>query len=263
MKEAALTIGIISALPQEQVSLLTKIEDRKQLTPTVIKGRIGNHTVIVTLSGMGKVNASSTAQMLISQYNIDAILFSGVAGGLNPDYKVGDVVIASKAFQHDFGYAGESFVMRAVGHLPEIGLGSESADPNIDLSQFWTKKALDNIKQHASICSESFSAVEVNNQHYHPKLFLNGTDATGDVFVANGELKSKLQELGGDLVEMEGGAVAQVALNNKVPCMIIRAISDAADQQAEINFQTFFEQVASNNATLVAELVNSINYPIK
>lgn len=257
-----MTIGIMSALPQEQVNLLTKIENSKQLSPTLIKGNIGDHTVFVTLSGMGKVNAASTAQMLISQHNVEALIFSGVAGGLNPDYKVGDVIIASKTFQHDFGYAGEEFKMHAVGHLPEIGLGSETADPNFDLSQFWADGALDKLKQHASVCSESFSAVEVNKQDYRPKLFLSGSDATGDVFVANAETKNQLRKLGGDLVEMEGGAVAQVAFNNKKPCMIIRAISDAADQQAEINFQTFFEQVARNNATLVAELVKGIDYPI-
>lgn len=118
------TIGLLSAMPEELEDLRAQITNRQELEQGIIKGNIGSHTIYATLSGIGKVNASATAQKLISEFKIRILLFSGVAGGINPDYNVGDVIVASQAFQHDVGQWGQEFTMHAAGSLPEIGIGT-------------------------------------------------------------------------------------------------------------------------------------------
>ena len=144
------TIGVLSAMPAELEGLKAQITNQQEVEQGIIKGNIGSHTVYATLSGIGKVNASSMAQKLISEFSAGIILFSGVAGGINPDYNVGDVILASHAFQHDYGHLGKEFKMHAVGTLPEIGIGSGEESPYFDLSVFWEVDILNNLKKGSS-----------------------------------------------------------------------------------------------------------------
>ncbi len=255
---SAKTIGILSAMPVELESLKNKISGKKESSSEIIKGKIGSHTVYATLSGIGKVNAAAMAQKLISEYNIDILIFSGVAGGINPELNVGDVVFVTQAFQHDFGFLGEKFKMHAVGTLPEIGIGTGNESVYFDLSNFWQKEVLADLKKHAAKFSKSFNSVQVNNKEYLPVLKLNTIVATGDQFIANDDKKKFLQDQKADIVEMEGAAVAQITLKNKVPCLILRSLSDKAGEEANIDFQKFFEIVAKNNSSLVAYLIEQL-----
>lgn len=252
------TIGVLSAMPAELEHLKAQITNPQEVEQGIIKGSIGSHTIYATLSGIGKVNASSTAQKLISEFNTDIILFSGVAGGINPDYNVGDVVLASQAFQHDFGHLGEEFKMHAVGTLPEVGIGTGEESSYFDLNVFWNADILSNLKNEAIEFSKSFSSVQVNGKGYLPAFKIDGIVATGDQFIANDAKKKYLWTQKADIVEMEGAAVAQVALKNKIPCMIIRSVSDKAGEDANVNFQIFFATVAKNNAELVIHLLKKI-----
>lgn len=254
----AKTIGILSAMPAELESLKNKISKQKEISKGIIKGKIGSHTVYATLSGIGKVNAAAMAQKLISEYNINILIFSGVAGGINPAFNVGDVVIVSQAFQHDFGYLGEKFKIHAVGTLPEIGIGTGNESVYFDLSNFWQKEVLADMKKNAVKFSKSFANVQVNNKEYLPVLKLNGIVATGDQFIANEAKKQSLRDQKADIVEMEGAAVAQITQKNEVPCLILRSLSDKAGEKANIDFQKFFEIVATNNSSLVAYLVEQL-----
>lgn len=252
------TIGLLSAMPEELEDLKAQITNSQEVEEGIIKGNIGSHTIYATLSGIGKVNASATAQKLISEFNVRILLFSGVAGGINPDYNVGDVILVSQAFQHDVGHWGKEFTMHAVGSLPEIGIGSGKESPYFDLNAFWQPAVLNNIKNQAIQFSKEFSTVHVNNKDYLPVLKVDGIVATGDQFIANDAKKEYLRSKKTDVVEMEGAAVAQVAFKNRIPCMIIRAVSDKAGEDANVNFQVFFATVAKNNADLVVHLLKHI-----
>jgi adenosylhomocysteine nucleosidase len=252
------TIGLLSAMPEELEDLQAQITNKQEVEQGIIKGNIGSHTIYATLSGIGKVNASATAQKLISEFKVRILLFSGVAGGINPDYNVGDVILASQAFQHDVGHWGKEFTLHAAGSLPEIGIGTGKESPYLDLNVFWQPAVLNNLKEQAIQFSKSFSTVRVNNKDYLPALKVDGIVATGDQFIANNAKKKYLRIKKSDVVEMEGAAVAQVAFKNRIPCMIIRAVSDKAGEDATINFQAFFATVAKNNADLVVHLLKYI-----
>ncbi|MCP3874896.1 MAG: 5'-methylthioadenosine/S-adenosylhomocysteine nucleosidase [Desulfobacteraceae bacterium] len=111
-----------------------------EISAGIVKGKIGSHSVYATLSGIGKVNAAAMAQKLISEYKINILIFSGVAGGINPAFNIGDVVFVTQAFQHDYGYLGETFKMHAVGTVPEIGIGTGNEFVYFDLSNFFLAK---------------------------------------------------------------------------------------------------------------------------
>ncbi len=254
----AKTLGVLSAMPAELEQFKTHITNQQEVAQGIIKGHIGSHTVYATLSGIGKVNAAATAQRLISEFNAGIIIFSGVAGGINPDLNVGDVIVASQAFQHDFGHLGKGFTMHAVGSLPEIGIGTGEESAYLDLDAFWEADILNNLKKKAIEFSKSFNSVQVNSKNYSPVLKINGVVATGDQFIANDAKKKFLRSQRADIVEMEGAAVAQVASKNKIPCMIIRSVSDKAGADANVNFPIFFAAVAHNNAELVAHLLQYI-----
>lgn len=254
----AQTVGILSAMPAELESLKSKISDEED-SSGIIKGRIGSHTVYAALSGIGKVNAAAMAQKLISEYHVDVLIFSGVAGGINPEINIGDVVFVTQAFQHDYGHLGENFTLHAVGTVPEIGVGTGNETVYFDLSEFWQKELLADMKKSAAQFSKSFTRVQVNGSGYVPVLKLGGTVATGDQFLANDNKKQSLRgEQQADIVEMEGAAVAQVAQKNEIPCLLLRSISDKAGEEANIDFQNFFEIVAKNNSTLVAHLIEQL-----
>ncbi len=252
------TIGILSAMPAELENLKSKITHQKVVSKGIIKGKIGSHTVYATLSGIGKVNAAAMTQKLISEYQINVLIFSGVAGGINPAFNVGDVVFVSQAFQHDFGYLGERFTMHAVGTVPEIGIGTGDESVYFDLGKFWSKELLVKMKKNAAQFAELFTPVQVDGKDYLPALKFDGIVATGDQFLANDVKKQSLLDQKADIVEMEGAAVAQIAQKNKIPCLILRSISDKAGEKADINFQKFFEIVAINNSSLVAYLVRQM-----
>jgi len=242
----ASTIGIIAALPAEIISL-----SKQEITEgQFIKTNISNHKVVMTLSGVGKVNAAMTAQKLISEYKVDLIIFSGVTGALNETYNIGDIIIADKVFQYDYGFLGadDNLVIHKPGFMPELGLGtgSESLFYNMHDVKNW-----DNIL----ISLKTIQFDKINN--YEPRL-ITGTVATGDQFVSSATKKKELVAIGADAVEMEGGAVAQVASANNVPCIIIRSISDKANHDASVDFVTFVKVAALNNSAIVKTILEKL-----
>ncbi|THB73723.1 MAG: 5'-methylthioadenosine/adenosylhomocysteine nucleosidase [Desulfobulbaceae bacterium] len=254
----SMSIGVISAMDAEQRSFLAAVADKQVLADQVTKGTYGNHTIYATLSGIGKVNAAAVAQKLISSHQVDAIIFSGVAGGINPDLNIGDIVVASAAFQHDYGFLGASFLVHATGTVPELGIGTGDESIYFDLSQNWPPEMLRAINTRLGQSTEPLQQAMVNGQSYTPLLKIGGIVATGDQFIANETKKEALHKLKADVVEMEGGAVAQVASQNKIPLLIIRSVSDKAGEQAEIDFKTFFAAVAHNNAVVVKTVLETI-----
>lgn len=189
---------------------------------------------------MGKVNAAMTAQKIISEHHVKAIIFTGVAGAINSKYKIGDIVVATHTFQHDYGFFGREFIPHAVGRLPEIGIGKEELPLLVNLEK--------SITQFSNIIAE-LSALEGKLKN-NAKVY-TGVIATGDQFIASTEKSAWLKELGADAVEMEGAAVAQVALHHQIPILLIRSISDQADHQSHIDFKSFVNSASLNHALII------------
>ena len=257
----AARIGILSALPQELKYVKQETKELKTRSigrSDFFTGRIGEISVVLTLSGMGKVNAAVAAQRLISEFSVRAILFTGVAGGIDDSFEIGDVVLGKEAFQHDFGFLGQTFKIHRPGALPEIGIGTGDEKKEYDLTKWPVMESGEQfftfLQKRIQGMRPSFEKVKVDNIEYAPKFGV-GVIATGDQFISQDAKNQELWNLGADLVEMEGASVAQVAYENDMPCLILRSISDKAGHEASIDFSTFFEKVAKNNAGIVTDLL--------
>lgn len=238
-------LGIIGAMDSEVAALVAAIENKETRTAagTVFySGSVAGHPVVVAKCGIGKVCAALCTQVLADLYEVDGIVNTGVAGGLAPGMAVGDLVVATSAVQHDFDLTDLGY---SRGCIPAGGGDKTSptfwpTDPG--LSAAFTAAA-ERVK---TAVGDSFTCRQ-------------GVVASGDVFVANGELKAALRrDFDAVAAEMEGAAMAQAAALNRVPCAIIRAISDLADGEAKISFDVFEERAAALSAAIVIEMVKAL-----
>ncbi len=229
------TIGIIGAMKDEITPLLEYYKEFETLT----LGKLEFHKITlekenkilyITQSKIGKVSASIAATTLITKYNCEKILFTGVAGANHKNLDIGDLVIGNKLVHHDvditaFGHP--------KGHIPEIGI-------EIDTSPELNKIAESIIK----------------NKNHNYKI---GTIATGDQFVHSKEIKDEItKNFNAIAIEMEGVAVAQVCMQLEIPCFILRAISDNANGDAPENFEEFVKQSAIKSSEIITEMIELI-----
>ena len=259
----SIRIGIIAALPQE-LNLITHSLKNKKVevlyNRKIYTGEIGETKVVALLADVGKVNASISSQLVLSHYQCDALILTGLAGGLNAKYEIGDVIIAKEVFQHDYGFWGkEGFIVHKPGTVPEIGIGT-GKEPIMQSISKWPKikdpKAFFNMVASIKSMRPSFEEINVSQKSRKPNIYI-GTVSTGDQFIANDSKRNELLQLGADVVEMEGAAIAKVASVFDVPLIIIRTISDKAGFRAEIDFPTFIETVSKNNAKIITQLLQS------
>lgn len=229
-------IGIIGAMEVEVASLKSEIENAVVTTATGLEfceGKIGNADVVIVKSGIGKVNAAICTQILIDKFGVDAILNTGVAGSLNNDINVGDVLLSTDVVHHDvdatvFGYA--------LGEVPQMGVKSFTA--------------CEKMRAHALKAIKN-SGIEVG--------VFEGRVASGDQFICTSEKKHFIKDnFNADCCEMEGAAIAHTASVNKVPFLIIRAISDKADETSEITYDVFEAKAAKDCAALVKEYLKEL-----
>ncbi len=226
--------GIIGAMKSE-VALLKedmRIEyQKKKASMEFLTGYLGNNEVVVVQSGIGKVNAAICTQILIDDFKVTHIINVGVAGSLNNTLDIGDIVISVDAVQHDFTVEEIGF---RKGEIPFTGLVAFSAD------EVLRKKAVEAVQ--ASL--PSISVIE-------------GRICSGDQFISSNETKARIiNEFSGDCVEMEGAAVAQVCYLNNIPFVILRAISDKADDDGKISFAEFEKKAAANSAKLIEYMMH-------
>ena len=238
-----MTIGIIGALPEE-IALLKKqlinVHSEIIAQREYLSGTINNISVVLVFSRWGKVAAASTATTLIERYAVDFLIFTGVAGAINSDLRIGDIVIANRLVQYDMDASA----------LPGI---ERFEIPLLGVSYFPVDSSLVNLvcKAVRSYCEESVH--EDIDAHLRAEFDIAkqqcvvGTIASGDRFIADNEsvrmLRNTISEL--QCVEMEGAAVAQVAYEYDIPYMVIRTISDSANQDAISDFPRFVDKVAS------------------
>ena len=235
------TIGILGAIPQEINGI---IETLTSVQPSVIGGRtyyegyLGTQKVVVVYSRIGKVAAAATVATLLLNFKVNKVVFIGVAGGIHEKINVGDVVVAKTLVQYDM----DASPLRPKFEVPLLGKAFFNADENWSLN---TKAIIsdiinmDNLQQ--LITPEELSTFDIET----PKVHF-GTIASGDQFFSTQEQKQKLQQELPEVlcVEMEGAAVAQVCYEFDVPFIVIRTISDKADQEASFSFQSFVERIS-------------------
>lgn len=209
-------------------------------------GRIGNSEVVLAQSGLGKVNTASLSALLWERFRPSLVVFTGVAGGLDPDLGVGDVVVGEKTVQHDAGVAANEGIRRyQAGHIPFFN----------PTDQFGFRPAPDLLETVRQIAGSTTLTPVMGRK---PSIVF-GTIATGDVFVQDEVTRRLLHtELGAVAVEMEGGALGQTATALGFDHLVVRAVSDLADDGADHDFGQFVGEVAANSARLVLTLLDRL-----
>lgn len=228
-------LGIIGAMDVEVDSLKSVMSDteiNKTAGMDFYKGKINDKEVVVVKCGIGKVNAAMCTQVLADIYHVDAVINTGVAGSLNNDIDICDIVVSTCAQQHDMDVTPLGYDK---GIIPDMDTSIFYADSNL------ITLAKDSVKS---------AGLEV-------KVF-EGKVVSGDQFIGTAKAKATLKELFlGDCAEMEGASIAHVASLNKIPFLIIRAISDKADGGAEMDYPTFEKKAAENSIKLLKEIIKN------
>jgi adenosylhomocysteine nucleosidase len=209
-------------------------------------GKLKGRNVIACRSGIGKVNAAMVTALLVQHYRPSEVIFCGIAGGINPDLHPGDIVIAARTAQHDFGnLTTEGMEVRGTKSPMTWLRNPVFMEPDARLLAV-AETAGKRLK---------LPEIETATGKRQPRI-IKGVVATGDVFVASPAKKTELRKaLGADAVEMEGAAMAQVCRDVRVPWLIIRSISDGADHNALQDFDSFTSLAAQNAAQLAIEIV--------
>jgi adenosylhomocysteine nucleosidase len=242
--------GILGAMSIEIQMLESQLKDKKIekiLGVDFHTGVLNGRNVVMAVSGIGKVNAAMTATLLIDHFRPSEIIFSGVAGGLNPDLAPGDIVLGEKTAQHDYGD------LTATGFYPQptgkgIPLFMNAPERLLSLAESAAKDA-------------AMEKVLTTQGERLPRI-IRGVIVTGDVFVADVAKTAELRKMfNADAVEMEGAAVAQVCWKQNVPCLIIRCICDKADDSADADFELFLKSAATNSSKLTMSLMKLLAKP--
>ena len=225
-------IGIIGAMDEEVAMLkekLTEVQVETKAAMDFYKGKLEGKDVVVVRSGIGKVNAAMCAQILADVYHADHVINTGIAGSLKAEINIGDIVLSTDALQHDMD-------AQAFGYEP-------GQIPRVDTLSF---KADEKMIALAKECCE-----KVN-----PEIgVFTGRVVSGDQFISdNGTKAALVKDYDGYCAEMEGASMAQVATLNKIPFVIIRAISDKADDSAPVAYETFEEQAIVHTVKLLAAM---------
>ena len=234
-------IGIIGAMDLE----IKKLTTEEMTSETIVEkagmkfhiGRLDNTDVVIVKSGVGKVNAAVCAQILIDCFGVTHLINTGIAGSLDHNINIGDIVISEDAMYHDmdvtvFGYE--------PGVIPQMGtphgLKSFPADPAL-------REAA------AKACEEAVPEIGI----------YRGRIVSGDQFVCTTQQKHYIVDTFHALcTEMEGAAIAHTAYLNEIPFVILRAISDKADEEADVSYETFEHHAADNCAKLVSRMVRDL-----
>ena len=226
-------LAIMGAMEEEITPLLENFTNIKKIdyaNNTYYECKLHDLDVVIAYSKIGKVFSTLTASTMIQKFGCDTLLFSGVAGGVNPKLKIGDLIVANKLAQHDLD-------ITAFGH-PHGFVPGGSVYVN-------TNENLKNI------------ALEVAKEN-NVKI-IEGVIATGDQFVADEKRKEFIEStFNADALEMEGASVAVVCDALNVPCLILRAISDIADMDAGFNFDEFLETSAKNSASFLMKVIDKL-----
>ena len=233
-------MGIIGAMESEVQNLIARMEGvtyHEKAGRRFAVGRLAGKEAVVVQSGIGKVAAAITAQMLIDGFGVDALLNTGMAGGLDSRLAVKDLVIATAALQHDFD-------ITAFGHARGFMYGEDDQKPTLFVAD-------------EALCAKAREAAA--RVLPEGSKFIDGVIASGDIFVDDSALKAQLRDgFGAAAAEMEGAAIAQTAVANGVPFVIIRTISDLAEHQANVSFDELEKYVGILAGDITVALLENL-----
>ena len=224
-------LGIIGAMELEVETLLQTMENKVSANiagSAFHQGQLHGLEVVVVQCGVGKVNAALCAQILCSCFHVTHLVNTGIAGSLSAALDIGDLLVSRDAMYHDFDCVHFGYPFGKV--------------PGMDVTAF---PADETMIRYAAAAAETV----------HPGHVTIGRVASGDQFVADKAVKEQIiARTGGLCTEMEGCAIAQTAYRNGVPFVILRAISDKADDSAEMDYPTF-ERIAAHRCAEVTMLL--------
>ncbi|MDH1601625.1 5'-methylthioadenosine/adenosylhomocysteine nucleosidase [Empedobacter sp. GD03739] len=235
-------IGIIGAIPQEingVVNLLTNKQEHKIGRRSYFTGKLNNQKVVVVYSRVGKVAASATVTTLILEFNVSELIFTGVAGGIHADVKIGDIVLGQSLIQHDMN----AQPLFPAYEIPMLGKAYFEADSSqLQVATTAILEILEEQHLHNVISEKDLDKFNIHQPQLHVGLI-----GSGDLFFSTNSQKEKLQQNLPEMlcVEMEGAAVAQVCYEFDIPFIIIRTISDDADDHSTLDFNSFIEKISN------------------
>ena len=229
-------LGIIGAMEVEIEKLREKMTGVKTQTVagmTFYQGMLEGKEIVLVRSGIGKVNAGLCSQILVDRYSVDGIVNTGIAGSLQNTVDVGDIVLSTTAVQHDVDATGFGY---PIGEIPQLGIKEFPADEHLlRVAQECCRKA---------------------NPDIHT---FTGRIASGDQFVSSREKKTWIRDnFDAYCTEMEGAAIAQAAYLNHVPYLIVRAISDKADDSANVDYNEFEAKAVEHSVRLILAMLKEL-----
>ena len=258
MSEMLRPLGILCALPEEMRLLAAALDDRRddeRAGTKIAGGTLDGRRVVLAEGGIGKVGAALAAMLLLDRFDCRALIFSGVAGGIDPQLGIGDIVIGERLVQHDYGaVVGEQAIAFRAGAFP---LGEPAEDPAFVLDGKLARALKTALGDYVPpFLSASVLGMAEGRQ---PRLVF-GTIVTGDRFVNSAAMRLRLSETWqAQAVEMEGAAVAQVAARFGVPAVVIRALSDLAGAESHMDFGRFLDIASTAAADVVRRVLAAIS----
>lgn len=229
-------VGIIGAMEEEVSQLKEKMTDisvEKKACMEFYKGSLKGKPVVVVRSGIGKVNAGICTQILADDYHVDCVINTGIAGSLQSSIDIGDIVVSTDTLQHDMDATGFGY---PIGQIPRMDTLAFPADPRlVELAQ--------------EVCREVNPEIQVHA----------GRVVSGDQFVSDKATKQRLiDQFSGLCTEMEGAAIGQAAYLNGIPYVVLRAISDKADDSASVDYPTFEKEAIRHSVNLMLHMVEKL-----
>lgn len=229
------TIGIIGAMAEELELLFRSAEmgeETRKAGMTFRRGTLHGQPILAVKSGVGKVNAAVCTQALVD-LGADCVLFTGVAGAIDPELRIGDIVVSTACIQHDMD-------VTALGFGPGV-------IPYQEVSVFPADAELVELAAEAGQSAAKGKAIR-------------GIVLSGDQFIASRDKVQQLRDsFGGACAEMEGAAVAQVCHLNEVPYVVIRSMSDQADGSAHMNFEEFTMLAANQSFQVIDAMIRRLS----
>lgn len=228
------TLGIIAAMQEEMneiKKIMNNVQEKTIYELKFYEGTINNKNIVLVESGVGKVNAARTTQVLIDNYKIDAVINVGSAGSANHELQIGDIVIGKTLVQHDFDITAFG---HPKGYISNVGERIKS-DENLIKSM---EQTIENLQ----------------NKEFKIKI---GTIASGDIFCTEPKMKEKIRDkFNADAIEMEGAAIAQVCKLDNMPILVIRSISDSPNGNNNITFDQYLETASKRCAEILSQFFN-------
>tara|TARA_B100000378_G_C17999624_1_gene396724 strand:+ start:56 stop:751 length:696 start_codon:yes stop_codon:yes gene_type:complete len=225
-------IGILCAIPKE-IHFFDLLPDSAQLVGgrTFFKSKHSSHDLVVVECGIGKVNAAMVSTLLVKVFDCEMLIFSGVAGGIDPEMEIGEVIVGKSLIQYDYGALNDGkFQVFRAGSIP---MGQQKNELEFVIDPKIKKK--------------------INAVLPDVKM---GTILTGDVFLQCGETRKALFErFGAQAIEMEGGAVAQVAEQFEIPALVVRCLSDLAGANGQKLHSAFLKKAAESSFQIVQTIL--------